>query len=115
MTARHIPGAPSSACKTPTSIFRVRAPSEVGSQHQSPILSTCVASTSLLLAHRLHALGQGAACVCRDLQGEQPGHVRTPFLYRSALGKRRKKLNPATDCGKEGVVMQKILAEAFDC
>lgn len=115
MTARHVLGARFSACQTPMSIFRVRLPSEEGSEYQSPALSACVASSCLLLTHRLHALGQGAACVCRDLQGEQPRNVRTPFLYRPPLGKCRKKLSPATDCSKEGAVMQKILAEAFDC
>lgn len=54
-----------------------------------------------LSTHRLHALGQGAACVRRDLRGEQPGNVRTPFLYRPALGKCGKKLSPVTDCSKE--------------
>lgn len=74
----------------------------------------CVASAFLLLTHGLRTVGQGAACVCRDLQGEQPGNVRTPFLYKPALGKHKKKLSPATDCGKEGAVMQKILAETFN-
>lgn len=115
MTARYVLGAPSSACKTPMSIFRVRPPSEEGSYHQTPTLSICVARTCLLLTHSLHAFGQGTACICRDLQEEQPGNVRSPFLYRLALGKRGKKLSPATDWGKEGAVMQKILAEAFDC
>lgn len=112
MTARHVLGAPFSACHSPMSIFRARLPSEEGSEHQSPV---CVATSSVLLTHGMHALGQGAACVCRDLQGEQPGNVRTLFLYRPALGKCRKKLSPATDCSEEGAVMQKILAEAFDC
>lgn len=115
MAARHVLGAPSSACKTPMSIFRVRLPSEEGSHHQSPTLSACGASISLLLTHRPHAIGQGAACVCRALQGEEPGNVRTPILYRPALGKHRKKLSLATDCSKEGAVRQKILAEAFNC
>lgn len=48
--------------------------------------SVCVASSSVLLTHGLHALGQGAACVCRDLRGEQPGNVRTSFPYRPTLG-----------------------------
>lgn len=115
MTARHVLGAPFSACRSPMDIFRVRLHCEEGSDHQSPAVSACVASSSVLLTHGLRALGQGAACVCRDLRGEQPGNVRTPFLYRPTLGKCRKRLSPATDCSKEGAVMQKILAEAFEC